>query len=349
MPSAWFAFDFSSPDDVETHPAQKASPSWWTILSFPDKKKKINSEISAWVQEILADTTPLQIPLESSESLMLPSFPLVELTDDDTFQIVSLSLKKWEKALIEKDYLQAEKYLLEAFSFCNSKKIPEGIYTALGFVYAKLGKYSEALEMLSDAIDINPNNPFSYNNIGYVLDKKEQKEYVEACYKRAIKIAPQVTLFYLSLAYHYMKERKFFEAEQYCKKAISLDSWEVKSYFLLARVYDSSGKQEEAREVYRKVAKLHPRNAYLLHIIAKRIWLLWNQRESLKYLHQAVDIDPKNVHYLLELGYAYYTVRNYKEALITARKALEFTPDNAHIKKLTTLLEAKIKESMKFH
>ena len=62
----------------------------------------------------------------------------------------------------------------------------------LGTLYAQTKKFNEALQFLSKAKDIQPNNADVHNNLGGVLKELENYEKAISCYEKVIKNKSQL-------------------------------------------------------------------------------------------------------------------------------------------------------------
>lgn len=107
----------------------------------------------------------------------------------------------------------------DKLSFTNSNR--------LCFMSEKLhlqGKYDEALSILLKAINIDPENPRPWNQLGTLYNQKGNDE-AERCYYQAIKLNPKYYLAYRGLGNYYLKRTDHANAEKYYSCAIEINEF----------------------------------------------------------------------------------------------------------------------------
>ena len=123
--------------------------------------------------------------------------------------------------------------------------------------------YTEALECLHKAINLNPGDPLAYNNVGVLLSSQQHITEAITYYKKALSINPAYTLALNNLAGCFMLKSEYQEAAHWLRKAILIDPHEAlyRKSLLFCLCFDKQAFPDvylkEAREldhVWQKVA-----------------------------------------------------------------------------------------------
>jgi tetratricopeptide (TPR) repeat protein len=189
------------------------------------------------------------------------------------------------------------------------------IQNELGWLYFEEGKYDEASATFYDLISRQPDNPYSYINLVWVLIRREKKtDLVDAAAlcRKAIALDPKCFQAYGALGVIAFKQDQLHESEAYLLHSIQLDT-ENGYYVDLGALYIKMGRFEEA-EKYLKIA-LHflPQDPYIHNQLGHLLLATDRTSESIQSFRQAVTFDPKQAEYH----------RSYAVALIENDKHLE--------------------------
>ena len=89
------------------------------------------------------------------------------------------------------EYLKNEKYAnAEKIALSVIKQNPTNstIWAILGGIYSIKKNYPKAIEACKKYIEILPNDPEGYNNLGYIFLNQDNFDEAEICYKKMINL-----------------------------------------------------------------------------------------------------------------------------------------------------------------
>ncbi len=115
------------------------------------------------------------------------------------------------------------------------------------------GEYAGAEATLRELLKESPQNPVALNNLGYFLVERDAKlnEALDLI-KQAVKLNPANPSYLDSLGWAYFKLGKFDEAEKYLKDALRFDSSSSTINEHLGDVHQKQGKPELAKSAWQK-------------------------------------------------------------------------------------------------
>lgn len=168
------------------------------------------------------------------------------------------------------------------------------ILSNLASAHRVQGEYAIALEALSRAYDLNPNNAHLFLQRGIVLGVQRKYTDAEMEYLYAIKLKPNFTTAKINLGSLYINLGRADEAVTLLEGAVSENPFYPQAFYNLAAAYKKVSRNREALEAYEKAVELQPAfvaariNLGILYADRKKIDLAIEQfTEVLKY-------DPDN-------------------------------------------------------
>lgn len=167
------------------------------------------------------------------------------------------------------------------------------IVTGLGILTIRRNAdYRSAEAMWRDVIRKRPDNPRAYNNLGNLINKKEDEEGAFALYQSAIRADPG-----------------YYPA-----------------YYNLANMLARKGKLEEAADYYRKSLELNPDGAEVHNNLAVVLFKSGMREEAIGHLRESIRIDSSDPSGYYNLGVMLIKEDRTGEALPFLEKALELCP-----------------------
>ncbi|MGZ8262501.1 MAG: tetratricopeptide repeat protein, partial [Methylotenera sp.] len=198
----------------------------------------------------------------------------------------------------------------------------------LGLIASQVKIYQLAAQLIEQAIDINPYNPFFYNNLGIafkeqnlLLQAKEnyqkalllKPDYAQAYnnlgvvlkehgdltsaiinFKQALVIEPSYVEAHSNLGSCYSDQGELFLATECHKQAITLNPGYAPAYNNLGRVYEAEGQLDKAINCYRKAISLKPDYVELQHTLALLLLKLGEYKEGWRYYESRYHSERKN-------------------------------------------------------
>jgi tetratricopeptide (TPR) repeat protein len=159
-----------------------------------------------------------------------------------------------------------ERYIQKVISIDPTYKASSN-YSSMGFAYADLKYYREAIACYQKAIEIDPKDRFissTYRRmINAYLELKDYKGIIESC-KKAIDINPEgIWFYYIYMGNAYKELKDYKEAIQCYQKAIDSDTERkhIWSYHYMGLCHISLGNKQEGIKCIQKGAQLGDKEA----------------------------------------------------------------------------------------
>jgi tetratricopeptide (TPR) repeat protein len=126
------------------------------------------------------------------------------------------------------------------------------IYNTLALIETEQGHYAEAMNLINEAIRLDPKQSYYVNNRGYIFLLQDAMASAEADINHSIAKDPNNAWAYRNKGIYYLKLSDFASAERLLKQALEMDPFVDKVYFYLGQAYTKNGKKELACESFRK-------------------------------------------------------------------------------------------------
>lgn len=178
----------------------------------------------------------------------------------------------------------------------------------LGVLAAQVGRADVAIELIGQAIRLNPSQGGYYSNYGHVLTLAGRLDEAITSLEHAVKALPAFAQAFINLGNAYIAAGRFAEAAEQCRRAIAIDPKLTAAYNNLGNALRSQGIHDEAIHAYRTAILLHPNFAeahYNLAITLKDQNLLPDAAEEMRRALELRPIYPEahnnlgNIHQLL--------------------------------------------------
>lgn len=226
--------------------------------------------------------------------------------------------------------------ILTEFLEKNPNNAP--VQFTLGKACVNAKQYEQAIAPLQKSLQIDPNHAGSHFFLGVAYSQMGQDEGALKEFLAEIPISPGEDVAYSNAASLYEKQGKVDEAIQYYRKAIEINASRPELHASLAKLYDQKGNRAMAEAEYKTLADLDPANAsvtwYNIGAIAKNS----NKNDdAVRAFKKAVELDPGYAQAHRELGYALVKDGEFQQAVSHMRKYLELSPkapDGAEIREM---------------
>ncbi len=190
--------------------------------------------------------------------------------------------------------------LVRALSHCDrALRSGEGqvpVYIAVAMIRTEIGRYEEAIESLSTALQIEPANADAHLQLARAYEELASVEEPEK---------------YLELAeLHYRRAA-----------VLKADYWA--SFSELGRFYFNRGRYEEAVEQFKQALILAPRNALTYSRLGSAYAQMERYDDAIQALRESVEIEPRHQTYLNLGTFYYYVDQDFRRAAETYREAVK--------------------------
>ncbi len=166
----------------------------------------------------------------------------------------------------------------------------------LALVYQKLDQFDLSLRHFRKAIDLKPDFPDAYNNMGTLYSQKLDWDNAMKCFEKA---ASNILYRTPHFAYHnmglvYFHKKDYQRAIELYQKAISLSPGYEPAYFDLAKAYELIGQNDRAFSTYEKIIDIVP-DSLASYLAMARLYHKTGQIEKAKEkINFIVGTDPRS-------------------------------------------------------
>jgi tetratricopeptide (TPR) repeat protein len=175
------------------------------------------------------------------------------------------------------------------------------------------GKVDKAEEIYKKIINIDPNNIISLNNLGSILNTKENFEKSLNFVNRALKIKPDYADALNNKGNCLKGLNRFDEAIKYYKKTLIIKPDFIGALNNLATSYNSIGRNEEAIPIFKKVIELKPNYYEALYNQGICLYNLNLFDEAKDSYEKAIKVKPDFIEAYYNLSLIQMLQGNYKE------------------------------------
>lgn len=153
---------------------------------------------------------------------------------------------------------KAEKILNDALSIDS---LNDNIYSNLGWLYDKWGKFALSNMNYENAIEINPRNDVALNNYAFTLiERGERLDYAKELIETALELSPNNPSFLDTYGWLFYKLKKYQLALKYILESIKLGVESYEPFLHLAIIYFELGENKLAQEYIQKAFEMEPNN-----------------------------------------------------------------------------------------
>ena len=208
------------------------------------------------------------------------------------------------------------------------KKYPNQIifYNATALSLAAINRHKDGLNILKEALNLQPNNIHVLNNIGLINQNMNNTTLAREYFQRVLNLNENFVETLVNLGNLELTEKNLSESENYLKKALKLsntkDSDEIVN-MALGNLYQQIGNFEKAMSNFKLINKINPNN-----ISADKSISLIHKYESNKDIHfkqmeQKLNLslnDESRKQLYFALGKAYEDIKDYKKSFYYSKE-----------------------------
>ncbi len=164
----------------------------------------------------------------------------------------------------------------------------------LGVIAFQVDNHEMAIELISEAIEIAPEEPFYHNNLGNVYRKLDRHSQAVECYDKALALQPDY----------------------------------IEAHYNRATLLREQGMIEEAAESYRTVLRLRPDDVDALNDLGATLRQQGDLQGAIETYEKAIGIQPEAPNIRVNLGLVFEQQGDVDAAIACYEKAIELDPRN---------------------
>lgn len=229
-------------------------------------------EAISWYSQITDETFVFEAQLRIADALLDSEGGEAAL--DHLAGLVPVSRdEEVEQVLVQERVLRDMARLDDAFALLDAavQDIPgdSDLLYSRGLLAAELGKLEQHEEDIREVIELDPGNAHAYNALGYTLaDQTTRYEEALELISRALELAPEDPFILDSMGWVQYRLGKLDVAEQYLRRALAIrDDAEIAAH--LGEVLWVRGGKEEAEAMWERALEIDPDNGTLVETLER--------------------------------------------------------------------------------
>lgn len=156
------------------------------------------------------------------------------------------------------------------------------------------GKYTDAIEPITKAIEETPENPVLYYYRGFCYDKSGDQDKALEDHKKALELDPEFLLSLSEAGKIFAKKGDLNSAVTYYKKAYDLGTKDVLSLYNYGVCLINLGNNSKALKVFEKLISLEPNYADAFYQLGIIYLGLNDNAKAKEYFQKFIEMDPEN-------------------------------------------------------
>lgn len=195
--------------------------------------------------------------------------------------------------LSQKQYSEAIAICQQALTLQPGSEIANKIYKILGIACQMQGESEKAFQFYLKSLEIKPDDPEVYHNIGSLYAQKKQWQDAIISYQAALNLDPKLESAYLNLGNVQIKLSQFDEAIACYYQLIKFAPNLASAYQKLGDIFFQLQQWDEAIFNFSRVIELHPNSAWSYQHLGKIYTHKQQYENAIKACIHAIKINPK--------------------------------------------------------
>ncbi|WP_240841538.1 tetratricopeptide repeat protein [Acidaminobacter sp. JC074] len=168
--------------------------------------------------------------------------------------------------------------------------------------YVRMGNYTEALNLLNKAVELDPEDDTSWNNISLCYDAIGEYQLALEAAQKAVNLGEESEIEYSNLGNAYFDLGNIEEAKMAYEKALEIDDEYFYALYGMGIYYSEKEEYEKALEYFYNLYNNNPINVDVVRYIAFCNYKLGLVDESIEFLQAELDkVSSTELEQLLEL------------------------------------------------
>lgn len=209
-------------------------------------------------------------------------------------------------------------------------------YRNSGFAWKVLGvallnQGKDALDALSKAVALSPDDAAAHSNLGIVLGNLGQLDEAVACYCRALEIKPDHAEAHCNLGNALQALGQLKEAAACYRRALEIKPNLVEAHYNLGTTLIALGEFNDAVACFRRALEIKPDSAEALNNLGIALKALGQFDGAIDCYGRALKINPDHAEVHRNLGNALKDLDQLENAMQSYRRALAIKPDYVEV------------------
>lgn len=272
----------------------------------------------------------------------------------DLNEKVELLRRGWASYYLKLDDYETAVSYLEKATKINPQDA--NLLALCGSIMYEYGRTAAAIPYFERALEIDSENGFALEGMGFSLNLLERYEEAISCFDRLLDAHPisdsdlSLSLYHQRFTYVYRSCSliglgRYEEARSILDQSLKIDPKNVRALVTKVYLYTQLGEYEEAKANLYRVLELDPENIEAFVANAELLQDSGQHEEAIRNLDRALEIDSNYVNALIAKADSLYELKKYDDAISEISNALRIDPNNlrALMGKGTYLLDPALK------
>jgi tetratricopeptide (TPR) repeat protein len=186
----------------------------------------------------------------------------------------------------------------------------------------------EAIDLLNQAVLINPDSPQYRVNLGNALRDDMQLKEARSCYEKALEINPGFVGALSNFGLICSINGDFDEAIEYFDKALAIDPNDFGTLNNYGSVFVSKRQLDKGIEYFSRAAENETNNPLIYFNLGRALMRLRRDEEALEMLSKSLELDNNQPLVISTFASTLRMMENFVEAEKFTKDALDIFPDN---------------------
>ena len=204
---------------------------------------------------------------------------------------------------------------VEVFNLNAKYEQAAGVYSTIGFAYARLKRLTEAIEACKKGVAAKPDEFRTYITLGEIYELALRWDDAEKAMKQAVAMQPTAVETYRALGHVFEAQQKWDVAEETLRRGVRAGPKDHNSHIALGSFLAKRQRWVEADAEFDEALRISPGSSLALN--DKGYYMVERDErlsDALKMIQRAVDAEPGNASFLDSLGWAYFKLGKLDEA-----------------------------------
>jgi len=196
--------------------------------------------------------------------------------------------------------------------------------------YIQTGKWERAIEKLTEAVTLLPDNPQAWNHLGLAYHGARKADQAEKAYRKALEMDYELSAARYNLGCLYLEVNQFEDAAHQLTYYVRDRDSSIEALLLLGTAQLKSSQWRNAGQTYARAYKLNPKDTAVLNGLGLVQMQLKEHQEAARFFEASLASDKNNSDALLNLAIlSHRHVGNKPQALELYREYLMIQPKPA--------------------
>ncbi|MEM7113548.1 MAG: protein kinase [Chloroflexota bacterium] len=203
-------------------------------------------------------------------------------------------------------------------------------YRIRGFAHTRVGSYDLAFADLTRAIELDPNEPAPYVELGFLeINQRTDYETGISHFSQAIALEDNNEWARAGRCEAYGRAGRSEEARPDCERCLEINNENSSCLLSQGYVLRDLQEYEQAAAVWEQLLPLSPSDGYLRQELAQLyLWNLENSEQALIYANEAIELNDQEPYFYHIRGNAHVARQNTEEAIADFEKMLALADEH---------------------